>query len=87
MLVKLYAGIKRLFQVRWAYLPTAGTPIPLGREFIGPWSGMGTQLVREPIKDLIRYGVIYHADNHGRMRLYVPGYKPPEKQQDGESGL
>jgi hypothetical protein len=78
-LVQLYSGIKRLFEVRWAFLPTAGAPVPLGREFIGPWSGMGAQQVREPIKELISNGVIYHADNHGRMRLYAPGTKPPQK--------
>jgi hypothetical protein len=78
-LVQLYSGIKHLFEVRGAYLPTAGAPVPLGREFIGPWSGMGAQQVREPIKELIKNGVIYHADNHGRARLYAPGHKPPQK--------
>jgi hypothetical protein len=75
-LVQLYAGVKRLFEVRWAFQPTSGAPVPIGREFIGPWSGMGAQQVREPIKELIRNGVIHHADNHRRMRLYAPGEKP-----------
>jgi hypothetical protein len=75
-LVQLYTGVKRLFEVRWAFLPTAGAPFPLGQEFIGPWSGMGAQQVREPIQNLIRNGVIHHADNYRRMQLYAPGEKP-----------
>jgi hypothetical protein len=75
-IVQLYAGIKRLFEVRWAFLPTAGNSVPMGRDFMGLWCGMGAQQIREPIKELLRKDIIHHAGEHGRARLYAPGTKP-----------
>jgi len=81
---QFYAGMKRLFEVRWAFIEHAGNPITMGREFMAPWCGLTENQARDAIKDLLKAGVIHTAGQHGRARLYAPGHKPPMKPKDGK---
>jgi hypothetical protein len=75
-----YAGMKRLFEVRWAFTEHSGNPIAMGRDFMANWCGLTKQQARDAIIDLLKAGVIHTAGKHGRARLFAPGFKPPQKQ-------
>ncbi|OOY42971.1 hypothetical protein, partial [Solemya velum gill symbiont] len=72
-LKKVYYGIKRLFEVRWAYEDHHGLPIMLGRDFLMDWCGVTEQQARIAVKDLLRQEVIYTAGKHGRSKIFLPG--------------
>ena len=74
-----YAGVKLLFQVRWAFKEHYASDVTMGRTFMSPWTGLSEDQCRTAIKDLLKAGVIHTAGQHGRSRLYAPGYKPPQK--------
>jgi hypothetical protein len=75
-----YAGVELLYQVRWAYQPHYGNPFAMGRVFMSAWCGLTEQQAKDAIKDLLKAGVIHTAGQHGRSRLFAPGYEPPKKQ-------
>ena len=74
---QFYDGVKLLFQVRWAFKDHYGNPLTMGRVFMSAWSGLTEDQCRDAIKDLLKAGVIHTAGEHGRSRLFAPGYKPP----------
>ena len=73
-----YAGMKRLFEVRWAFAEHSGNPIAMGRDFMADWCGLTKQQARDAIIDLLKADVIHTAGQHGRARLFAPGHKPPQ---------
>lgn len=75
---KVHAGIKRLFEVRWAFKGREDKPIMLGRKFLGNWCGVSEDQARESMKYLLKH-CIHTAGKHGLANIYLPGYKPPEK--------
>ncbi len=76
---QFYAGVKKLFQVRWTFKDHSGNPIAMGRVFMSAWTGLTEDQCRDAIKDLLKAGVIHTAGKHGRARLFAPGYKSPQK--------
>lgn len=77
-LQQFYDGVKRLFEVRWAFKDHLNNPIAMGRKFMSAWTGLTEDQCRNAIKDSLKAGVIHTAGRHGRARLYAPGYKPPQ---------
>ena len=76
---QFYEGMKRLFEVRWAFTEHTGNPVAMGRHFMSAWCGLTEDQARDAIKDLLKAGVIHTAGQHGRARLFAPGYKSPQK--------
>jgi len=75
---KVHAGIKRLFEVRWAFEDREGEPIALGRKFVGAWCGVSEDQARESMKYLPKH-CIHTAGKYGQANIYLPGYKRPQK--------
>ena len=48
-----------------------GGPAPYSRSFAGPWCGVGERRAGEGIAELVRAGVLWKADRHGPLNLYV----------------
>ena len=74
-----YAGVKLLFQMRWAFKEHYGSAVTMNRKFMSEWTGLSEDQCRATIKDFLNAGVIHTAGQHGRARLFAPGYKPPQK--------
>ena len=70
---QFYAGVKLLFQVRWAFKDHKNGPVPMGRNFMSAWTGLSEDQCRDSIIALLKVGVIYTAGQHGRARLFAPG--------------
>ncbi len=70
---KYYAGVKLLFQVRWAYREHYGNPVAMGRGFMSAWCGLSEQQTRDAIIYLLNAGIIHTAGKYGRARLFAPG--------------
>lgn len=76
-----YAGVKLLFQIRWIFKDHKNCAVPMGRRFMSAWCGLSEDQCRDAIKDLLTAGVIHTAGQHGRARLFAPGYEPPQQQE------
>ncbi len=48
-----------------------GGPAPYTRAFAGPWCGIGERQAGEGIRELVRARVLWKADRHGPLNLYV----------------
>ena len=76
---QFYDGVKKLFQVRWAFKNHYGNPVTMGRKFMSAWCGLSEDQCRTAIKDLLKAGVILTVGQHGRARTYAPGYQSLQK--------